>query len=399
MYRKWICLFSAVLIFFVAALCALNYAADPFGYWEVQRGEIDRSSTYDKCSLQRHIKCGYIARNPEKYSAVIFGGSNAGALSPELMTELTGNRTYNFWASCGDSTDYFQLTEFCVRTIPNLREIFIQISNEEMHSAEKELTLKLPAFVTGEPILLERLSFLFFNPYETVAPFVRDVLRAAKPERTLAEQFFVPPENARPLNGSGETIDGQYEIYYHALPDEIRMEAVIGSGMNAEPGYLEYHLKELFGKSLRDFKDGALCAENLRKIKSLCDENGIRLTVAIGATFIGKKSRFEGEQYYSWLQQLVSVTPIWDFGGFFDANLNPWNFYETYHYNYETADEMLKIIYGQKQNPEFGVYLTAENVGQYVAARREKFAALRIEYEATGTVRLFGRDDASCLGK
>ena len=60
---------------------------------------------------------------------------------------------------------------------------------------------------------------------------------------------------------------------------------------------------------------------------------------------------------------------------------------------------MIKIIYGKKQNQDFGFYVTRQNVFDYIESRRLSFARLKQEYEQTGTVHLFGKDDKSFLGK
>ena len=99
----------------------------------------------------------------------------------------------------------------------------------------------------------------------------------------------------------------------------------------------------------------------------------------------------EGEQYYSWLRSLAKVTDFYDFSGFYDANLNPFNFYNAMHYDYETAYEILKIVLGGKQNPAFGEHLSAQNIDQAISRRRNAFEALKAEYEMTGTVHLFDK--------
>lgn len=384
MFKKWILLFALVFLGLTCAIGFFNYKADPFGYWGTRRGEYDKVSTYTKATFERHVKVNYISRNPEKYSAVIFGGSNATALNPELATELTGNKTYNFSAFNGNSTDYLQLVEFCIETMPNLKEIIIQLSNQEVNTVEKVVGNKLPAYITGGSEFLEMFSFIFIKPLESYSLLMK---RLAQKTQTLSTKLFVPSENQHPLFDRGYTEDGKLEVFYENLSDDERIELIF---YDKEAEFIPA-LKILFTEDERNFRDGNLCIENVKKIKSLCDKSGIKLTLFIGAAFISKKMYLEGEQYYSWLRSLAKVTDFYDFSGFYDANLNPFNFYNAMHYDYETADEILKIVLGGKQNPAFGEHLSAQNIDQAISRRRTAFEALKAEYEMTGTVHLFDK--------
>ncbi len=383
--KKWILIFFTCVAVFIGIFAIVSYKADKFGYWEIQRAEIDHLSSYNRTTLQRHVKVNYIKRNPDKYSAVIFGGSNAGAIDPNLLEELTGNKTYNFYNDWGNMNDYLLLAQFCIKTMPNLKEIFVQISNEEEHAGEKDFGHKLPSIVTGKPAFIERVSALFYNnPIGILTDFIGEEKKRIK--RAPLLELYVPSENKNPKSYREDSIDGKLITYYQTCSNELVLKNVLTSptaGVKFDDA-----LPILFERTQRNFSTAASAVHDLEQIKLLCEQNNIKLTVAIGATFISKKSGFEGEQYYAWLKQLVSVTPLWDFSGFSEANLNPFNFYEAFHYNYETADEMLNVVYGKKQNEDFGSFLTTQNVDSYIEKRRAQFATLKAEYDATGTVQL-----------
>ena len=164
MFKKWILLFALVFIGLTVAIGFFNYKADLFGYWASSRDDVDHLTTYGKAAFGRKVKSNYIRRNPQKYSAVIFGGSNAGVLDPDLVNQLTGNKTYNYWNPHGISKDYRLLTAFCIKTMPNLKQIMIQISNEEFHATPSDPQCNLPKYISGKGETLEMLSFIFSAP-------------------------------------------------------------------------------------------------------------------------------------------------------------------------------------------------------------------------------------------
>lgn len=396
MFKKWILVFCLCLACFAGIMGFINYKIDPLGYWASNRGKWDHCSTSYNAMSSRQVKSNYILRKGSQYEAVVFGGSNAGTIDPELIEQITGYKTYNYWNSNGDSQDYLELTKFCIKQMPKLKQVIVQISNEEFHAAEKIPALKLPYYVTGESPIKEKLSYIFINPYENVRLWIKK--HHSRPN-TVAEQTWIPKENLHLLGVEECLTNGKVALFYHQVPDDLMYDYVVNKTKMGGSDDLKSATKVLFEETERDFKTFNVSIENLKKIKELCDANDVELTVFVGACFINKKARFEGEQYYEWLKQLADITPFWDFSGFFDANLNPFNFYNAFHYNYETADEIIKIIYGKKQNQDFGFYVTRQNVFDYIESRRLSFARLKQEYEQTGTVHLFGKDDKSFLGK
>lgn len=379
MLKKWILVFALVFACLTVAIGFFNYKMDPFGYWKSRKSEAD----YSAMSFGRHGKASYLKSNSEKYSAVILGGSNASFLNPKVASQLTGSKTFNFSNMYGDSTDYLQLVDYYIKKMPNLKEIMIQISNEEFHPPLKRPAYKLPAYITGESELLEILTFIFINPKDSFTTFMSRVKTKKQNDNFTSSEIV--------------KFDGfSWDLRLYDFSDETQYNHVIHP-LDAEVIFRDFNtiLKILFETQQRDFSAEDICIENFAQIKRLCEENDIRLTVWVCACFISKKAMFEGEQYYAFLKRLAKITDFWDFSGFSDANLNPYNFYDPKHFNYETGDEILKIVLGGKQNPAFGEYLGAQNIDQAIARRRDAFEALKTEYELTGTVHLFDKTHES----
>ncbi len=371
MNKKWITVFFLVAIALIIALAFFNFIVDPFGYFDASKNDYTNLTPESNTNYCRLTKAKYIKNNPEKYNMFIFGGSNAEVIKTETINKLTGKKSYNSYVHCGTFEDYYEYLKFYINTCPNFEELLLQISNDEMHPLWGDTIQRhIPTFVTRKSKTREILMFTLMPNFEALKVILGMYCWKTQKDNDLIDGSA----NYEKFNNLSE------EEFEEVVKTEILKTTINDS--------FENRLKTLFTENNRDFRDGDLCVENLRKIKELCDKNNIKLTVTICPTFIGKKSRIEGEQYYSWLLELVSITPIWDFGGFFDANMNPYNFSEADHFNDTTADEMLSIIYGEKENPDFGILLTPLNVEQYIIDRRQKFKELKDEYLKTGTVQL-----------
>jgi hypothetical protein len=257
----------------------------------------------------------------------------------------------------------------------NLKEIVLHISSFEINYYEPEANskvLNLPAVVAGKSIAKEELSFLTINVDESLKNIIKSSFN-------IESDFYE------------DKIDGSRDLRkYYSTDAEYLVENSV----------LKDYAVNIESLCLSEERNTSAYEENiqaLEKIKELCDENGVKLTVVIGASFIGEKYEYEGEEFYDYLKDMVDITDVYDFGGFYDVNINPYNFYNCTHYYYEVGDEMIGIVYGEKENKNFGTLLTKDNIDNYISDRREAYAEIVEEYKETGTVELEGRDAESNL--
>lgn len=135
---------------------------------------------------------------------------------------------------------------------------------------------------------------------------------------------------------------------------------------------LEKILTNIWLLSNQDAADSPAFDDNiaaLKEIKELCDENGVTLKVVIGASFIGERESYECYRYYDYLRQIVAITDVWDFSDYNDINMNPYNFYNRKHYTNAVGDLMINTIYGKETHEGSGIYLTEDNIEDYLARR------------------------------
>lgn len=373
--KKWLLTFFVIVAVGIAAFMMTNYLVDATGYFSVERG----AETVDANGYTRAAKSKYIKKHADAYNAVVLGGSKAGVLSTELLSEYTGKNYYNFYIAYGCFADFLTYADYLIRTA-QIEEITLHLSSIEVQKysrADVNEIYEVPAVVDGNAaeLLLENLNYLCRNIESTLE--------------------YMLDGNAEQERGMDYLADGERDYSYpyslmEADPDAYVQKYVL-------PRY-EKNLENLFA----DGKEPDMPAleqniEAMKAIKALCEENGVTLKVVIGPTFLAEMYKFESARYYDYLRELVQITDLWDFSGFIPENLNPYNFVNEGHYKNEVADLIVDTMYGKAQKEGFGVLLTKDNIEEYLADRQADFERLKAEYEETGTVALGTQADESLI--
>lgn len=372
--KHWLLLYFLLLFAGILGYMGLNYYANPLGYFTVKKG----MSYYRADDYTRAIKSEYLLKNSDQYDAVIIGGSKAGVLSTDRLTEYTGKRYYNFFNNIGNFSDYLRYTEFILNHT-DISEITLHLSSYEVQAYSQETrssNFEVPAIVAGNKWdqLTETLGYLM-----TDLKTVIEELKTNPDEKGGSPEQLVNGERNR--NNSFRSFEKNPRAY-------IKKEVTKG---------LKKYLKQMFAQKANSQPayDDNIAA--LRQIKALCDEHNVTLKVVIGAGFLGERNIYECERYYDYLAQIVTITDVWDFNDFHPINLNPYNFLNRKHYTNTVADLMIDTMYGKDSVEGFGHYLTRDNIYDYLKARRADFKRLKEEFEATGTIALPGMDDESYI--
>ena len=373
--KRWILGFFLVIAIGCGIYMYVTFHANPIGYFTNELG-IDWYSSDD---YTRSIKARYILAHKDEIEGVIIGGSKAGILDVDLFEKYTGHKYYNMYFNSGNFSDYLAYTRFLVEKT-NVKEITVHLSSFEAKSysrAYRGNNFELPAVVTGGRVsqAVEFLKYLM-----TDVNTVRKTLK--KRPKTIVKN--------RDLLADGMRNRRRVTIKFMKDPD----------------AYVKYLLrdfdeclKKLFSEyAAYTFENYSLNLQALRQMKQLCDRNGVKLKMVIGASFVNDHFQYEWSGYYSYLAQMVDIMgEVWDFSDFNDINMNPYNFYDRKHYSRTVSNLMIRTMYGDDKVEGFGILLTPENVDEYTMARMADYQALKAEYEQTGTIQLQGMDDASFL--
>ncbi|MFR8548178.1 MAG: hypothetical protein ACLVEV_06105 [Lachnospiraceae bacterium] len=372
--KQWIALFLALVSAGIAAFMTVNFFVDPTGYFAVERG----ADEIDANGYTRAAKSKYMKKHAGEYDAVVLGGSKAGVLDTELLSEYTGRNYYNFYVAYGCFADFLTYAQYLI-DVAGIEEITLHLSSIEVQKysrADTNEVYEVPAVVEGGAwnTLLENLNYLCRNITSSI-----DYLTQGNTQQ----------ERGMDALSTGER---NYSYPYSLMeqdPDGYVQEYVL-------PRY-EKNLKKLFDEEAPSMPALKKNVKAMRELKALCEERGVTLKVVIGPTFLGEMYKFESPEYYEYLRQLVQITDIWDFSGFTQENRNPYNFVNEGHYNNAVADLIVDTMYGKGTKDGFGVLLTRDTIDEYLAERAQAYEELKEEYEQTGNVGLFGPDSGSLV--
>lgn len=374
--KKWTVGFVCLILLCLLFIMGTNYIIDPYGYFGAQKGE---NYSMDEEDYLREQKAEHIKYHADDYDAYLVGGSKAGAIRSEKLSELDGLRYYNCWLLSGNFEDYYSYSKYIIETA-HPKKILLHISTSEIAQFDREAKgdiYEIPAVMSGESKTEEVFRFLFKN---------------------LSTSFdtIMDKNDGYPVTESGERNLRKYYNYYKEHLDANE--------------YYNYLMKDMVDPYLPRLTNGTkdkaeLVNSNmdyLKKIKKLCDKNGVELQVFLGTLFIGEMVGYEGNSFYNWLTQMVEVTGgLWCFNNYNELVYNPFNYYNARHYYYEMGDLMIDRMSGKMTEHEnFGIYLTKDNIAEEIALRKKETDKIRKYYEETGTIPLTNyNDDKSIITK
>ena len=372
---RWILVFFLIIAAGLAVYMYICFRANPLGYFTNELG-LDYYSSND---YTRSIKARYILAHDD-IKGVVIGGSKGGVIDPELIEEYSGKKYYNFYVNSGNFSDYLAFTRFFA-TKTNVDEITLHLSSFETKSFSRSHlgnNYELPAVMTEGKFgqFLEFVSYLLTDT-ETISEAFKD-----RPHMGTGKQDLLATgmrNRATRTLEAMEDPDAFAEKYVTMHPDQ--------SLQRLFSGYAAY--------TVRNY---AASLDALREMKKICDENGVTLKCIIGISFVYDHYQYEWPGYYDFLAEIVNIVgEVWDFSDYNDINMNPYNFYDSRHYDLAVSNLMIRTIFGKDSYEGFGTLLTPDNVYRYLEKRRSDLAALKQEYEKTGKITLQTMEDESFL--
>lgn len=376
--KKWVTGFLLGIAGIMVGIAVFNYCVDPYHYFHSTAGDGYYYTRDVVTTNLRVIKYEYLKENANKYDGVILGGSKTGGIDAGYLSQLSGDEYFNLSTQHGNFEDYYYWVKWIIENT-EIKKIFLCLSTLEVDNyTEKERNAVDTGFETPAAVKTEKSKFV-----EKVKYLYRGGVNASFLH--LGDKIQNKLDYRIIGNGNDDI------LWYKSLVDRNnRVEKVVNQNM-------ENQMKTLFSE-----KHNAMIAiernvSTMKKIKELCDANSIVLQVVIGNTYIGQAASYESEEYYNYLTEMVNNIEFWDFGFLNEYNLNPYNFFNDGHAYSFVFDRVLNQIYGIEDIKDFGVYVTKDNVEEYLQERRQRYLTLKEEYEATGTIALGQYQDDSFL--
>lgn len=373
--KKWTIWFVFLIILSLLFIAGANYFIDPYGYFKAQKGE---NYSMDEEDYLREQKAEHIKYHADDYDAYLVGGSKAGAIHSDKLSDLDGYRYYNCWLLSGNFEDYYNYSKYIIETA-HPKKILLHISTSEIASFDREAKgdiYEVPAVMSGESKTAEVVKFLFKNlsvSYDTITNKETTYPVLATGERNLTKYYKYYSEHQNTQEYYDYLMKAQVDPYLPRLINGTKDKTKL---VNSNLDYL-------------------------KKIKKLCDKNDVELQVFLGSLFIGEMVGYEGDSFYNWLTQMVEITGgLWCFNNYNDLVYNPFNYYNARHYYFEMGDLMIDRMSGKATGYEdFGIYLTPDNIADELTRRKAETEKIRDYYKKTGTIPLADFSDASNIAK
>ena len=360
--KRWLLGFLATAVVLGAAVLGFNWLVDPFGVFSHKALEWP---SYEMTMNPRTAKITYLKEHHEEYDSYILGCSSVSSFPTDALNTYFDANFYNMIAYGADMLDVEQQAFYLVENyeVKNL-VVSVYIDNAMNYNEEADpLAYAMPPETTGENPLAFYAKYLFMDPRHSLDK-VQDTY--------LTQTFDV-----------FDASDGAYDKKVRDAEPIGNMDAYLES----YPVFANY--PALSNQTNEEAITGTL--ESLTRIKQLCEDNGVQLTVVTAPVYADYLASFPWEQVADFYTRLAEVTDYWDFS-YSSVSFEPRYFYDETHFRECVGDMALARMFGDERvyiPEDFGAYVTADNVAEHVAQMAQAEPLPLEEYTAQVPVLMY----------
>lgn len=355
--KKWLAAFVCIALLCVALVAGFNYLTDPFGVFS--EPVMDWYS-YDMTMNPRTAKISYLDEHHEEFDSYIVGCSSTSSYPVQTLNRAFGAKFYNLIVYGADMLDTEQTVRYLLDnyTVKNI-VLNLYIDNGTTYDTETSpLTYDLPPRVDGDAALPFYLRYLFADPAYGV-----EKIRSRQKDTWLQQPFDVFDAESGAYDKSRRDAEpiGDLERYYEAYP--------------VFANYPENHVT---------LPEMDRCAESVARVKSMCEEAGVKLTVLMSPVYHEYLAYFAQDEVREFYTKIANVCDFWDFS-YSSVSFEPRYFYDWTHLRNCVGDMAIaRMTYDNSVYvPEdFGTLVTAQNVEAYMDGFFDAQAAEEASYTA-----------------
>ena len=333
--KKWLAAFFGTVLLLAVLVMGFNFWTDPFGAFG---DHFFQWWSYDETMNPRVAKISYLDQHHDQYDSYIIGASSSSSFPTEQLNTYFDASFYNLVMYGADMLDVEQTCQYLVDhyTVKNL-VVSVYIHNAQVYHVEQDpLTYNLHWKVDGSSPLLFYAKYLLSNPRNGWT----------KLQRLQTDPY---------LQQSYRVFDQQTGAY-----DKSRRDV--------EPiGDLESYLAKSSYAVFSNYPEGSAdlpyledCMQSIARIRDLCREQGVNLTVVCQPMYYAYLEYYSPEDQAAFRDALAEVTPYWDFT-LSSASYEPRYFYDDTHFRNCLGEMALARMFGDSS-----VYVP-EDFGEYVS--------------------------------
>ncbi|MDD2266019.1 hypothetical protein [Sulfuricurvum sp.] len=331
-----------ITLFLFAAIGAFNYVIDPYGYNHAFPLKINAKK---RVQNERQDKFTLLSKYPHVES-FIFGSSRALRLNPDIVTSITKDETLNM-AFCSASEDeYYLYIKYLVET-RKVKTLIIGIDLFAYADAYQSNDT-LPASLLAYYHLENTPQMSSYLNYDTLKDSLKTVQVNIKAIPSLNEYYTPHGQNIR--------IE-----YLKAAENQTTLKSYTYKNVIEKPPFWHIQKDKLSQERLNQLKE----------IKKLCDQKGIRLYLFMNPLWI-KQITMKQNKFFlqkALLKYIVTtVQPVWDYNAITAINTDPYAYEDQFHFSCKTGDSILSEVIGSKASiaKYSGTYVTPQNLEAYL---------------------------------
>jgi len=283
------------------------------------------------------IKTKYVINNPDKFDSFLFGSSRAGFMDIDLLNEITGDSWYDMASSEAVVAEHTKSLKILLNNGIKVKNVFIMVDDIScfVDPAMHENMLYRVPYPTGG--LISKMEF-----------YVKycDLLTTFQSLSVMKEHVSEDPNYVERYRETGtERLDK--ETYFDPTLPQFQ------TGYWAD--YYSYRVDEAI--------------DDMKKLKELCDSNGINLIVVTNPLYYLTYERDVENGYLDYIEGLSQVVEFYNFSSLSDITCEYTNYYETSHFTPDIGRMMIKTVFDSMDNKElksqgFGYYVTSDNINE-----------------------------------
>ena len=333
--KKWLAAFFGTVLLLAVLVMGFNFWTDPFGAFG---DHFFQWWSYDETMNPRVAKISYLDQHHDQYDSYIIGASSSSSFPTEQLNTYFDANFYNLVMYGADMLDVEQTCQYLVDhyTVKNL-VVSVYIHNAQVYHVEQDpLTYNLHWKVDGSSPLLFYAKYLLSNPRNGWTK-----LQRLQTDPYLQQSYRVFDQQTGACDKSRRDVEpiGDLESYLAKSSYAVFSNYPEGS---ADLPYLED------------------CMQSIARIRDLCREQGVNLTVVCPPMYYAYLEYYSPEDQAAFRDALAEVTPYWDFT-LSSASYEPRYFYDDTHFRNCLGEMALARMFGDSS-----VYVP-EDFGEYVS--------------------------------
>ncbi|MBR5252326.1 MAG: polysaccharide deacetylase family protein [Clostridia bacterium] len=340
---KWLIMFFSTVLLIAILLCGFNILTDPFGIFG---DPIMDWYSYNITNNPRAAKIAYLDEHYSEYDSYIIGCSSTSSFPVDAFHEYLDAKFYNLIMYGADMLDVEQTVDYIIEnyTVENI-VLNVYIDNGVYYADEpNKYTHSMHPNVDGTSKLEYYGRYLFLNPEYGISK-----IKAYKEQTWLSQSYNIFDTETGAYDKRRRDVEpiSSLEDYYKAYP----VFADYPTASYAMPYTSE-------------------CMESIANIVKACEDNGVNLIVVTAPVYADWLKYFSMDDVKNFYTSLAEVTDFWDFS-YSSVSFEERYFYDSTHFRNNVGYMAAAKIFDDNSiyiPSDFGYYVTAENVNDYMIA-------------------------------